>query len=554
MTAAVRLSVIADSTVEPAKFLILSMPGVQSFVAQRQQGYQNPSRQILGAQTRVPVPTTKFENPKEKPSSHRPNTNQPAGLPVAGHSTHWSKQQSAKVSIVQGGFDTDAEGFDETVTMSVGTSSRGHQGEVNDRNHNSSRYVADTANDIISGAPVFFRRGQKKTHHFQSRQLDTDGSRKEGDEGSYPESSDDEEEEEEVEEPDDEELIRDGILQDLNSPDFSQYVQAETSDSTRAAFQSTRATAVAHSGLVLRDVVQHPQRPVNPLKSTSSSIDNGAADIGVNLQSANRQFRERIKKKNSGVLVQKVQSPIMEQVWVSAHHLQFSDHNESCQQPSVTSHQTLRPTGVAHDIIATYVQPHANGVRSLSVQKGSIDLSSDDLSIHFGSDFDRRHDREPTASVAGRQARQCARDLDHSPNQLSSMTFQQLSNESFDLASDPARASIPQELLSGSLATQMEYVLKTFKHDDAKLVQRRAFFSSLSIEQYEECASLIIGRFSAIVSKLMDARQQRRRAAKDFEEVVAKREECIRGKTTVVNHKLGRLKRGGEEVVRGAAL
>ena len=547
MPAAFRLSLIADSTVEQAKYLIVSMPGVQSFVAQRQLGYQNPNRQILGAQNRVPVPTTKFENPKEKPSSHRPNTNQPTGLPVVGYSTHWSKQQSAKVSIVQGGFDTDAEGFDETTTISVGTSSRGHQGEVDDRNHNSSRYVADTANDVISRAQIFSRRGQKKTHLVQrSRQLDTDGSREEGDEGSSPESSD----EEEVEEPDEEELIRDGILQDLNSLGFSQYLQAETSDTTRAAFQPTMATA----GLALRDVVQHPQRPVNPLKSTGNSIDNSAADIGVNLQSANRQSRERTRRKKSGVPVQKVQGPIREQVLVSTQHLQFSDHNESCQQPSISSHQTLRPTGVAQDIVTTNVQPHANGVRSLSVQKGSIDLSSDDLSTHFSSDFDRRHDRKPTASVACRQARQRARDLDHSPTQISSMTFQHLSNESFDLASDSARASIPEELLSGSLATQMEYVLEKFKHDDAKLVQRRAFFSSLSIEQYEECANLIIGRFSAIISKLMDARQQRRRAAKDFEEVVAKREESIRGKTTVVNDSLGRLKRGGEEVVRGAAL
>ena len=64
----------------------------------------------------------------------------------------------------------------------------------------------------------------------------------------------------------------------------------------------------------------------------------------------------------------------------------------------------------------------------------------------------------------------------------------------------------------------------------------------------------MIRRFSDIMSKYTEARQQRRRAAKDIEEEVANREDCVRGKTTAVDKDLGRLKRGGEEVVRGAAL
>lgn len=528
------------------------MPGVQSFVAQRQEGYQKSTRQTLGAQNRVPVPRTKLEKNQDNQSFQSPNAIQPADLHVAGHSTRLSKQQCNQTSVVQGGFDTDAESFDDTATMSVGGSSRGYQVEGDDRDQKSNRYVADTANNSVPGAQAFFRHGQEHKHHIQaSRQLDAGGSDVEAEKGTYPESSD----EEEDEELDEEELIRDGIIQDLNSPGFSQYLRAETSNSTRAAFQTTMAAPVEHNSLALRDVVQRSQKPVKQFKSTGKSLNNSAADPSMNLQRADYQGHEEAMEQNLSMSARKVQVPSIELPSISAPQRQFSTHNASGQQPSVASHLTLQPNRVARNIMATYTQPQANEAIPLSAQKGSIDPKTDGPSVHWDSDVDRRHNTRPAASVDDPFTRKRARDLDYSPDHISSMTFEQLSNEPFDLVSD--RPSVPQELSSGGggdLATKMDFIFKKSKDDTAKLIQRRGFFSSLSIEQYEECANLIIGRFGAIMSKLTDARQQRRRAAKEFEEEVATRGECIRGKTTVVSKSLCRLKRGGEEVVRGAAL
>ena len=520
------------------------MPGVQSFVAQRQEGYHNPTRQILGAQNRVPVPRTKLENTKENPSVQRPNVIQPAD-PVAGHSTPLSKQHSAKASVVQGGFDTDAEGFDDTATISIGGSSRGYQVEGDNRDQKSSRYVADTTEFSAPRAQASFRHRQEQTHHIQaSRQLDAEGSDGDADEGSYPESSD----EEEDEEPDEEELIRDGIMQDLNSPGFSQYLQAETSDSTRAAFQPIMTAPVEHSSLALRDVIQHSQEPANQFISTGKSINSGAADPGLDLQHADHQGHEGATDQNLRMPPRNVQGPSIELVLMSAQHRQLSDHHASDQQPSVASRQTLQPNTAARDVMATYLQRQADGAMALTAKKGSIDPSANDSSIHWGWDVDRRYDRRPAASVDGPSTRKRA-----SPDQISSISLEQLSNEPFDLAADMDMVCIPQELSSGTLATKMDYIFEKSKDGNAKILQQRIFFSSLSIEHYEECANLIIGRFGAIMSRLTDARQQRRRAAKDLEEEVAKRGECIRGKTTVVSKNLCRLKRGGEEVMRGAA-
>ena len=537
------------------------MPGVQSFVAQRQQSQPNPIRQVLGAQQRVPVPMTRLEKTTQRPSFQRPIPNLPASPSVAGPSTYSSRQQSTAASAVQDGFDTEAEGLDETATISIGGSSRGHQGDGNDCGQISSLSGAGAAEHLISGARVASHRGQEQAHHAQeSRQLNLEGSGEEYDEGSYAESAD----EEGDEETDEEELVRDGIWQDLNSSGFSQYLQGEISPTTQAAFQPVMANPMARSSLVLKEVVQHSQKPANLYRSGGGSVSGGDADAGLNLQRANRQPHESAGKHAPAVPTEKVQGTFIEQpsisIQLAAQHRKVSDHHKSSHHPSVISHRPTRPKSharveMAQGIMATNLQqPQAHGERPLSVKNGSTVLGDDDSSVDLDLNIDGRHGRKPTASIGSPQTRKHARDLDYSPSQLSSMAFQQLSDEPFNLASSTARASILQQPSNGTLAAKMDYILERLKDDDTKLVQRRAFFSSLSIEQYEECANLMIRRFSDIISKFTDARQQRRGAAKDFEEEISMREACVRGKTTVVDKDLGRLKRGGEEVVRGAAL
>ena len=538
------------------------MAGVQSFVAQRQQARLDPIRQVVGARHRVPVPTTKLESIQQEPSTQRPNPDQAAGPPAAVSTFHLSRPKSAKAPAVPGGFDTDAEGVDDTVTMSIGSTSQGHQGEGDDRNQTSSQYGVDTANVVKPGAQVPFQRGKEQPHHVLGPgRLDVEGSGEEDNEESYGESTD----EEGDEESDEEELVHDEILQDLNSPgfsQFSQYLQGETTHTTEAVFQPVMATPVVRGSLASKDVVQHPQKPEKYSTFRGNSVNGGASDPNVNLQYANCGAFERVMKQTSAVPVQELKGTSIEQssilAQLAAQQRNVSDHHEPSPQPSITSHQTLRPksrarSGTAEDIVATSVQRQAGGGRLLPVQIGSIDVGNE-ASVDWNPNANRTHDSESTVSADCPHARKRARDLDYSADQITSMTFQQLSSERFNLASDIDRASLPQELSSGTLAAKMDYILEKLKDEDTKTLQRRAFFSSLSIEQYEECANFMICRFTDIMSKVVSARQQRRRASKDFEEKIAKREECVRGKTTVVDQDLGRLKRGGEEVVRGAAL
>ena len=539
------------------------MPGVQSFVAQRQHIQSDPSRHVIGAQQRVPIPTTKLEKPKQRPLFQKQDSDLPAGSPVAEPSKQFSRQQYTESSALLDGFDTDAEGFDETITASVGGSTQGHHGVEEARSPLSGRYGTDAANQVSPRDQVSFQRGREQPYDARGNmQLDADASEAEGE--------DEEEEEVEVElsnggsedgkgaaESDEEELlVRHEILQDLISPGFSQYLQGETSYTTQGAFAPFTTTPVVYSSLALRNAAQHLQTPATAFTSLRDDVNSGASDPVVNLKHVKTQAHVRTRKQTLATPIPNVQSSSLEQPSTSAQHHKVSDCHGQSQRPIT---HTLRPmsrarVGVAERILPTNGQSQADEERSLSMRAESIDPSSDKSPVDRDPNVDREHHTKPAASAKAPQTRKRARDLDYSPDQLSSMTFQQLNDETFSLASDAPWTSPVHGLSSGTPAEKMEYVLEKLKDDDAKPMQLRAFFSSLPIEQYEECANLMIRRFSDIMSKFTEARQQRRRFAKDFEEEVARREDCVRGKTSAVNKDLGKLKRGGEEVVRGGTL
>ena len=540
------------------------MPGVQSFVAQRQHIQADPSRHLIGVQQRIPIPTTKLEKTKQRPLFQKQDSNLRAGSPVAEPSNQSSRQQYTESSALLNGFDTDVEGFDETMTASIGGSTQGHHGVEEAHSPFSDQYGIDAANQVSPRDRSFFQRGQEQPYDARGTILvDADAS-----------EAEEEEEEEEVEvelsnggsedekraaESDEEELVHHEILQDLISPAFSQYLQEGTSYTTQAAFAPFTATPVVYSNLASRDAAQHLQRPATAFTPPRDGIDSGASKPVVNSEHGKTKAHIRTRKQTLATPIPKDQISFLEQPSISGQHHKVSDCHGQSERPIIIDTHTPQPmprvrVGVAERTALTNRQSQADEERFLSMQAESIDPSGDNYPVDRDPNVDREHHTKPAASAKAAQTRKRARDLDYSPDQLSSMTFQQLNNEAFTLAFDAPWTSPVQGLSSGTLAEKMEYVLEKQKDDDAKLMQRRAFFSSLPIEQYEECANLMIRRFSDIMSKFTEARQQRRRFAKDFEEEVARREDCVRGKTSAVNRDLGRLKRGGEEVVRGGTL
>ncbi|KAL9118039.1 MAG: hypothetical protein Q9187_005421 [Circinaria calcarea] len=142
-------------------------------------------------------------------------------------------------------------------------------------------------------------------------------------------------------------------------------------------------------------------------------------------------------------------------------------------------------------------------------------------------------------------------ELDYDPDQLSEMTYADLKSESFDHDPRAPTDILPESLASAPLAHRLEYIHDQAKHGDVPIEQQRAFFCSLPIDEYEECGDLIVERFAAIIAKFKDARREKRKVATTFEEEIARREEGVRGKREAIERDMGRLRKAGEDVVKG---
>ncbi|KAL8977584.1 MAG: hypothetical protein Q9205_006642 [Flavoplaca limonia] len=141
--------------------------------------------------------------------------------------------------------------------------------------------------------------------------------------------------------------------------------------------------------------------------------------------------------------------------------------------------------------------------------------------------------------------------LDYDMKALGTMTFQQLADESFDTAPQPTKLGKGTMALKEGLTLDEKllhlHALNGSREDVQ--AQRQAFFSSLPIDQHEECGDLMADHFTQILSKLKTARQQKRGLAKEFEKEVAARQKLVERRRLAVTEDLDRLKRAGQDVV-----
>ncbi|KAL8665049.1 MAG: hypothetical protein Q9202_002605 [Teloschistes flavicans] len=143
------------------------------------------------------------------------------------------------------------------------------------------------------------------------------------------------------------------------------------------------------------------------------------------------------------------------------------------------------------------------------------------------------------------------RALDYDPKTLAKMSFQELAEESFDTSPRAVQLKDRSLTNASSLQEKLLYLHSLDGPSEQIQSQRRAFFSSLPIDQYEECGDIVTEHFSQIISRFRQARQQKRAVARGFEDEIAAREKMVeRGKVAVAKES-DRLKRAGRDVVGG---
>ncbi|MCJ1401626.1 hypothetical protein MMC11_004843 [Xylographa trunciseda] len=158
--------------------------------------------------------------------------------------------------------------------------------------------------------------------------------------------------------------------------------------------------------------------------------------------------------------------------------------------------------------------------------------------------------QQPDVRSVGGQKRTMS--LDYTEDELSKMSYEQLRTESFDSSPEDSVHMFPEEIRSGPLIKQFEYI-KDRKDLTGEQQSRmlHSFFSSLTLDQYEECGDLVLEVFSNILAKFKNTRQEKRKVARKYEEEVSQREETVSGGSLRVDNEMRRIRQAGNDLING---
>ena len=140
-----------------------------------------------------------------------------------------------------------------------------------------------------------------------------------------------------------------------------------------------------------------------------------------------------------------------------------------------------------------------------------------------------------------------SRELDYTWDELSRMNYSRLKGDSFDLI--PGVVAGPAELLSSAKLVDALKQIWSHQRHGQEGTKGRAFFATLSIDQYEECGDLIIEGFKDILGKFKIARQQKRSLTRIFEEKVQQRQHITVSKQSAIETVLETMRHNGSGLI-----
>lgn len=142
---------------------------------------------------------------------------------------------------------------------------------------------------------------------------------------------------------------------------------------------------------------------------------------------------------------------------------------------------------------------------------------------------------------------------DYDDQQLNSMTYQTLKDETWEVEKHGRTSALPQELQDSAIPLSQRFkscVDLDGEKEETQGIQVE-FFAKMSTTEWEETGDFFIERFAEILTKLKEARRAKRKTATDFEKLVEERETAIREKFEKLDKDLADMRKGGEGVIRG---
>lgn len=481
---------------------------VQEFVTGKR-GDGEPNRVDIGDRNRMPIPVTKLDRDRATPVDMKLSQASLFGIPGV---TLQRRQRDAvsKPADHEAMFDTDAEGFDDTVTVSSAAESKLNRQRHHARSQSSRRSWEPDMAEQRHGTrddptPAYVAPEGKQ----DLGPVEGEGSSEyEDDEESQDDSRDDESTDDACVNP-----STSGVDQVLLHTQSTQQAPQRTKSLIRVLNDHRVSSGVLEHLPLRRSTDEHPQSSERSLSKRSQVADLNNDGLGA------WGYRGKHPSK----------------------------HQSVSQLPS----SSVNASGLGGDLGSPAEIDQLNTSNDKTVA-----VSADPLWRVYSHPPEPEASREATTgnhyttAKTDLKTRKRVLNLDYNLEQLSGMAFKVLRDEPFDSGLPISDAVIPSNLVNVSLSQRLDHIY-SMGPNGAYDSPRMKFFLSLSLDQYEECGDLILDRFTSIISKYKDARRQKRKAAKSFEEEVAKRVERVCEKRKIVEKDLGRLRRAGEDAVRG---
>lgn len=527
-------------------------------------------RQVAAAQARIPTPATWLERRPSAPAIDQPEERSYSPVPPSndglGHIPRAEDEHFESQNGYGDPFDTDADVVDDTTTLS--------DIQVNDSQAQGRGHTTNFRGTTQPNGNEDYGGEQEENCHEDIQMGNNEDGYAEGTEVEEVSGSEEEDasENESVASEDDATVISkistEGVNQAIDRMKAEQGGQASIlaerpkAGSTTAPLQSQnvpKPVGQRYPGASHRQApgraqygVRNPNGSYPIITSEESDIENETdyntltqAQISANRKSVRQKGR---KQRKSQPQVDRVLQTF--QPDVLPRQAPQRSHNEDLprsmkQEQSSRLHKPELRSNQQHSREES-PQPGGNGNELDPVDDVGPDLSDakddDEMDMHYDADaqaIDGHLPDEPQGNTKKR-----ALELDYDPETLRTMKYEELKAQPFDFNPRTPPSVLPDNLLTAPLPDKLQHVT-TLPED-----QRTQFFSSLTMEEWEDSGDWFVERFSDLVKRMKDARQAKRKLAMEFEEEIASREEAVRKSKESVELELRTMKKGGEEVLK----
>ncbi|EFR05290.1 hypothetical protein MGYG_08301 [Nannizzia gypsea CBS 118893] len=209
---------------------------------------------------------------------------------------------------------------------------------------------------------------------------------------------------------------------------------------------------------------------------------------------------------------------------------------------------------VEDNLVGQQVQ-HSVDDQSSAHNRGAFDTATDLSAVDYSDDdgFEEmaRHEEHvslhsphlSTVSAVSSKRPYSNFISDYPPNILETKAYSNLQAESFDYNPTPVQPLFQHD---AQLSLKDKLLRMKSLTDD----QRRTFFSSVTLSEWEECGDLLVDQFCQMLQKSKEARQTRRKFAAIFEAEIKRRHDAVEAEGNSIKDRLEDMRAGGMGVLR----